>query len=524
VAQAADLFRDAWTLAQQDRVEEASRGFLSAAEVVADDTKILVDICSRLISINYDNEAIAILAAASERHPGSREIWLALGHALAKVWQLKAAIPAYETALELGPPAANELLAYADLLFQARRPDAARKSILQARELGANDPHTLYLQARCESIAGNHDVERQLLQDAITAKPDFGSAWEQLLNTTGDEQLDGFAKDCIAHATSGSTSANDKAVLLYTAGRAFDRLGEFEQAFEQFENANECQRDDARDRGLAYDKKDVEDYVLQVQQDFPNPQGGATPSGIDRQPIFIVGMVRSGTSLVEQILGGLDGVTTGGEADAIEVLTSKYYWSLNRGQAKPTGEFNAADWDELAAEYWRLQTVPESRVTDKAPLNFRHIGMMAAMFPDAPIIYMRRDPRDVALSIYSRYFSDAHYYATDPGNIAHFIGASQKLMQHWQSIFPDRIIELEYEQLVADPETETQRIAEFCGLEWQANCLDFHKRGDASYTFSAAQVREPLNAKGIGRWHHYADRFAPFIDAFAANDVALPDS
>jgi tetratricopeptide (TPR) repeat protein len=382
----------------------------------------------------------------------------------------------------------------------------------------------LYLQARCESIAGNHDAERQLLQDAIAAKPDFGSAWEQLLSTTAQDQLEAFAKDCIAQATDAPTSANDKAILLYTAGRAFDQLGEFEQAFDQFDSANECQRGAARERGLAYDKEDVEDYIRQVQQDFTEPQGAATSSGADHQPIFIVGMVRSGTSLVEQILGGLDGVTMGGEADAVEVLTSKYYWSLNRGQAKPPGELDAADWDEFAAEYWQLQTVHESRVTDKAPLNFRHIGMMCAMFPDAPIIYVRRDPRDVALSIYSRYFSDAHYYATDPGNIVHFIGASRKLMKHWQHVFPERIIELEYEQLVADPENETRRLAEFCGLKWQASCLDFHERGDASYTFSAAQVREPLNAKGIGRWHHYADRFAPFIDAFAANDVALPDN
>lgn len=97
-------------------------------------------------------------------------------------------------------------------------------------------------------------------------------------------------------------------------------------------------------------------------------------------------------------------------------------------------------------------------------------------------------------------------------------------MAHWQSVFPKRIIELEYEQLVADPENETRRLAGFCGLDWQASCLDFHKRGDASYTFSAAQVREPLNTKGIGRWRHYADQFAPFIDAFAANDVTLPEN
>jgi hypothetical protein len=145
------------------------------------------------------------------------------------------------------------------------------------------------------------------------------------------------------------------------------------------------------------------------------------------------------------------------------------------------------------------------------------------MFPEAPIIYMRRDPRDVGLSIYSRYFSDGHYYATELGNIAHFIGASQRLMSHWKTVYPDRILDVEFERLVAEPEQQTRRLADFCGLEWHPDCLDFHQRDDASYTYSEAQVREPLNAKGIGRWRRYADMLDPLIDALEANNVRLPD-
>jgi tetratricopeptide (TPR) repeat protein len=517
------VFGHAWALARLDRVEEATRGFMRAAELAAGDTAMLVEICSRLVALNYLYEAVNILTAASERTPESQEIWLALAQALGKVWQLKAAIPAYERALTLGPPAAEDLLAYADLLFMARRPDAARSAILQARELGANDPATLFLQARCESIAGNHEHERQLLHEAIAAKPTFGNAWDLLLETTGSDQLQDFADDCMRLSKEKTATADDKATLGYTAGQALDRLGDFDRAFAQFDKANECQRDAAHARGLAYNKDDVEQFIKQIQTAFDVPHAKATESSAAEQPIFIVGMVRSGTTVVEHILGGLDGVSMGGEADAIEVVASKYYWSLNRNQAKPVRDLDTADWDKLAAEYWQLQTVSKSRVTDKMPLNYRHIGLICAMFPEAPIIYMRRDPRDVAISIYSRYFSDAHYYATERGNIAHFIGASQRLMEHWKMVYPERILELGFEELVADPELETRRLAQFCGLEWQPNCLDFHQRNDASYTYSRAQVREPLNTKGIGRWRRYADRFAPFIDALVANDVHLPE-
>lgn len=516
-------FNHAWALAQLDRVEEAIRGFMLAAELAASDTTMLVDFCSRLVALNYVDEAIAILTAASERTPGSREIWLTLAQALGKAWQLKAAIPVYERALALAPPVAKDLLAYADLLFLARKPVAASKAILQARELGAGDPATLYLQARCESIAGNHEHERQLLHEAIAARPTFGSAWELLLETTGSDQLEGFANDCVRLVSEKSATSDDRAQLRYAAGRALDRLGDFDRAFAQFDEANKCQRDGARARGLRYDRDDVEQFVEQAQTDFDVPHAMATGSSTAEQPIFIVGMVRSGTTVVEHILGGLDGVSMGGESDAIEVVASKYYWSLNRNKAKPVRDLDTADWDKLAAEYWQLQTVPETRVTDKMPLNFRHIGLICAMFPSAPIIYMRRDPRDVALSIYSRYFSDGHYYATESGNIAHFIGASQRLMSHWKMVYPGRILEVGFEQLVANPEPETRRLAQFCGLEWQPNCLDFHRRNDASYTFSEAQVREPLNTKGIGRWLNYADLFAPFIDALVENDVRLPE-
>jgi tetratricopeptide (TPR) repeat protein len=516
-------FNHAWALARLDRIAEAVNGFMRAAELAADDIPMLVEICSRLMALDYLNEAVEILRAASRRTPGSREIWLTLAQALGRMWELKAALPAYEHALALGAPTARDLLGYADLLFLARQPDEARTAIVQARKLGANDPATLYLEARCESIAGNHDHERQLLREAIAARPTYGSAWELLLETTGSDQLEDYADNCVRLAEETLATPHDRSILLYSAGRALDRLGYFERAFEQFDKANECQRDAARTRGLAYNNDDVEQFFKQIQTDFDVAHEKATESSAAKQPIFIVGMARSGTTLVEHILGGLDGVSMGGEADAMEVVSSKYYWALNRNQAQQVRDLDRADWDKLAAEYWHLQTVSESRVTDKMPLNIRHIGLICAMFPAAPIIYMQRDPRDVGLSIYSRYFSDAHYYATEFGNLAHFIGASQRLMAHWKTVYPARIFDLEFEQLVAEPEGQTRRLAQFCGLDWQPSCLDFHKRGDASYTFSEAQVREPLNAKGIGRWRNYAELLAPFIDALVANDVRLPD-
>jgi hypothetical protein len=158
------------------------------------------------------------------------------------------------------------------------------------------------------------------------------------------------------------------------------------------------------------------------------------------------------------------------------------------------------------------------------PTNFRHVGMLCRMFPDAPVIFVRRDPRDVSMSIYTRMFPDGHAYATDLENIAHYYGIAEKLRAHWQQLYPERIMTIDLETLINEPEQESRRLADFCGIEWQASCLDFHERQRASYTFSEMQVREPINTKGIGKWRNYSESMAPFVDACVANGVKLQDS
>jgi len=363
-----------------------------------------------------------------------------------------------------------------------------------------------------------------LLRNAIAARPAYGSAWRLLLETTGRDQLDDFVDNCARLADDESATTHDRANLLYASGRALERLEHYQRAFRQFDKANECQSNAALARRLRYDKDDVEQFLQQMQAEFDVAHQNATASSADPQPIFIVGMPRSNTTFVVRILGGLDGVSVGGESDALEVISSQLYWAQSRAQVKPVRDLNAADWDKMAEHYWHLQTMPKSRVTDKMPTDFGHIGLIRGMFAEAPIIYLQRDPRDVALSIYSRHFGGAHHYATDPNNLAHFLGASQRLMSHWKSAYPGRIFDLDYEQLVREPEKQAQRLVEFFGLKWQPECLKFHERANVSNTFSEMQVREPLNAKGIGRWRKYAESLTPFIDAFVANGVQLGDN
>jgi hypothetical protein len=151
------------------------------------------------------------------------------------------------------------------------------------------------------------------------------------------------------------------------------------------------------------------------------------------------------------------------------------------------------------------------------PHNFRHIGLITQVFPDAPIIYMSRDPRDVCLSIYCRLFPDVHRYAVDLTWLGHFYGASEQLKKHWLTAFPNRILNVAYEDLIENPIDKTKEMAAFCDLDWRPDCLNFHKNTATSFTFSELQVRKPINREGIGRWRNYEKQLRSLIDALKKN-------
>ena len=469
-----------------------------------------------------------VVTAAPDDSEAQRE----LATAAARLRDYPMAVRAFERYLTLIHPGPEEHIRHGDLLLMAHRPAAAIATVEQARAAGGKGPKLALLEARCARLTGRYDACREAAEAVLAARPTDGDAWQLRLENADEVELPALLERCEHLLRSGDDETNpadDSAagtrhhmLIALAAGRARERLGEPEAAFELCRRGKEIQRHQLRSRGTSYDPGRQAESFHRIIGSFSGRAATAPPAGVERSPMFIVGMPRSGTTLVERILGSFEGVETAGENEALEFIAHGYQHGRDQGRMPAPGEMTPEYWQRLADEYWHRTGGEPRRITDKMPHNFRHLGLIDALFPDAPVLWMRRDPRDVCLSIYVQPLPDGHSYACDLAALGHFYAQSERLLRHWQVAWPGRILEVDYEALVADPETGTRRIAEHCGLEWTPECLRFHERTEASFTFSELQVRRPINADGIGRWRRHAEALAPLIEALEAGGVDLP--
>jgi len=229
------------------------------------------------------------------------------------------------------------------------------------------------------------------------------------------------------------------------------------------------------------------------------------------RPVFIVGMPRSGTSLIEQILASHPQVFGAGELTDIVRLPLSLHTMLGTERKYPQclSLLTQDRIDTFAQHYLdKLASLsPDaSRVIDKMPGNFMHLGFIELLFPDARIIHCMRDPLDTCLSCYFQDFSRSHPYSYDLENLGAFYNEYRKIMQHWRSVLSIPMYEIQYEELVADQEMKSRELVEFCGLEWDERCLNFHETKRYVGTASYDQVRQPMYKKSAGRWKNYENR------------------
>jgi hypothetical protein len=294
--------------------------------------------------------------------------------------------------------------------------------------------------------------------------------------------------------------------LHFALGKCLDDCGRYDEAFGQYLLGNAA----SRPRLARYDRVVVDQGVGRVIDAFgPELISRATP--VSEAPlVFVTGMFRSGSTLIEQVLAAHPAVTAGGE---IEYLM-RFPLSIE-----------PADWPLVAQGYldYLRRTFPgKELVTNKRPDAFAYLGMLRAVFPNARFVNTVRDARDTALSIYFQQFDDRVGYAADLADIAHHHGQYRRLMAHWRGLFGDAIFDADYDAFVRDPRAVTERLLDFLGLPWHEGCLEFHRNENRVRTASVTQVRKPLFARSSGRWRNYERQLAPLALDFGTTGASAP--
>jgi tetratricopeptide (TPR) repeat protein len=317
----------------------------------------------------------------------------------------------------------------------------------------------------------------------------------------------------------------DGAVLIHmTLGEVLDRAGRFDEAFAHFRVGNALHRKELERTGGAYNRE----QNLRLFHSLVAPFSAAffekvQGFGVDSDlPVFIVGMPRSGTTLVEQILASHREVFGAGELRELGHLTRLMPAILGVAEAYPScmNLVHAAGAHAAAERYLaplRERAGGARRITDKQPANYMYLGLIATLFPRSRIIHCRRDPMDVCLSCYFQNFRGLNY-AWDLHDLGTFHKDYERLMARWRTVLPIPIMEVVYEELVADTEAMSRRLVEFCGLKWDEQCLKFHENRRPVWTPSQLQVRRPIYTSSVGRWRKYDAHLEPLRQALSEPD------
>jgi tetratricopeptide (TPR) repeat protein len=455
------------------------------------------------LALGRPEEALASSERALQLDPKLVEAHSTRGIALLDVGRVEDATAAFERALALRPDFPDALSNLAIALRLQGRADDALDCARRVLEIKPDSAAILIVMAEVHADKGEFPEAEQRLRQAMALEPENAEAWASFAHLRKMTADDAPWLATARRIAAGSLTPRKEAMLRYALGKCLDDLKRYGEAFEQYQRANEM----ARAHRRPYDRARQQRLTDWRKDTFgPGWMQRMRAHGVtSRKPVFIVGMPRSGTSLVEQILASHPAVFGAGELTFWQAGAARFEGI--RRQHAPESPAECALIGELALQYLQQldgQAPGALRVIDKMPDNFRHLGLIHAALPEARVIHMRRHPIDTCLSIYFQDLKVTLDYAGDRGDLAHFYGEYARLMQHWREVLPPELmLEVSYEELIQDQERWTRTLLEFLELPWEPRCLQFQQTRRSVLTASKWQVRQKITTSSAGRWRNY---------------------
>ncbi|MDZ7645413.1 MAG: sulfotransferase [Woeseiaceae bacterium] len=445
-------------------------------------------------------------------------LWARLGANRGRRGDHVGAKAAFERAVKLEPSCMSYLRQLATAHLADQDLDAARRCADEMLQRFPDESFTHLFAGHVQKATGNTSSAAASYRRALERDATLGEALYNLVEMSGEATDATELATGVEIASRPDVPVADRINAAFACARLFDRAAQFADAWGYLKAANDLAREDLASHGIRYDAAIVEERVARTIADYPlsSFRSAIEPLAIDLLPVFVIGLPRSGTTLIEQILSSHSQVQAGGEL--LFARECEYAFRTARraaGRDGPVDPADATDADLLCAARERYIDALFERglsgpvIVDKLPANFEIAGFLRLIFPGAPIIHSVRDPRATGFSLYNANFAAHEPWYHDLEDLAHFHGQYRRLMDHWQQVLAGPFLQARYEDLVREPEAGIAALLDELDLPFEPACLEFHRNRRPILTASHAQVQRPAYTSSIEHWRNYATWLGP---------------
>jgi tetratricopeptide (TPR) repeat protein len=500
------------------RFEEALASYDRAIALKPDFAEAWSNRGAALRELKRFDQALASYAKAIALRPQHAEAHVELGKLLVTLGRLEHAIAHFEKALAIDPRNAE---AHTQLAYLIDVPGRFEEAVTHCEQALAIEPDNAKARNALGGVLralGRVDEAINAFERAIACDPRQTAAYWNLVcsKNLGAADPPFLAMNELARDMA-SLEVEQQVYLHFALGKAFADIGEHQRSIGHLLQGNSLKR-----QQVVYDERRTLQWFERIRTIFTaelmsRKQGLGDPCSA---PVFIVGMPRSGSTLIEQILASHPKVFGAGELREIVLMAKlgdRYMSEFPEIVPTLSGE-QLHEFGTSYVQIMRDQAPAAAKITDKMLINFAYAGLIHLALPNARIIHSRRDPLDTGFSCFSHLFAGAQNHTYDLAELGRYYRAYETLMRHWRSVLPDGVmLEVRYEEVVGNLEEQARRILAHCGLEWDDACLAFYKTKRPVRTASHTQVRQPIYRRSVGRWREYGDLLQPFVKALAGS-------
>jgi tetratricopeptide (TPR) repeat protein len=501
-------------LKAQGSMDEAIAHYRLALAINPDHQEAHTNLANTFYDQGDFEDAMAHYSRVLDLNPNHADIHNNLGVILKAQGRMDEAIAHYRHAIAINPGHAEAHNNLGNVFKGLDRLDDAIAQYRLAIAINADSADAHNNLSNLLKDQGMFDDAMAHYERAIAIRPDYAEAHFNRAEIKTFQQGDADLAALEGMAGRDDLPANKTTYVHFALAKALEDSGDYVRAFEQLRKGNDLKR-----RQINYDERDCMRFSRRISAAFDAGLFDRFPEEGDPSstPIFVLGMPRSGSTLIEQILASHPQIHAAGELVDLEMAVKSVLNTSSHPLSYPecAPDLDSDSWRRIGRQYLaRLPVLANGkiRIVNKLPANFLHVGLIRLILPNARIIHTMRDPIDTCVSCYSKLFASGQYFSYDLGELGRFYRCYTELMSHWRSVLPPGfMLDVSYEEVVDDLEGQARRLIDYCGLPWDDRCLTFHRTSRAVKTASAVQVRKPLFRSSLQRWRKYEADIAPLL-------------